>query len=171
MTTATASSVREIAKSILEMSRRSTLKMVADMPADKFCHQPVPGANHAMWILGHLANTDNWFACTLGQRESVIDESWGNVFGMKTTPVSDPSGYPSVEDVKAGVERARESLLEALDSMDEQQLLAPLPGELAGFAPNVAGAMSALAWHEGLHAGQLSAIRRSLGLPHALEVG
>ena len=59
MTTATASSLLEIAKSVLELSRRSTMKMVADISADKFCHQPVPGANHAMWILGHLANTDN----------------------------------------------------------------------------------------------------------------
>ncbi len=171
MTTATASSLLEIAKSVLELSRRSTMKMVADISADKFCHQPVPGANHAMWILGHLANTDNWFATTLGKRESVLDESWGKMFGMKTTPVSDPSGYPSVEDVKAGLERARQSLLEALDSMDEPQLLAPLPEAMEGFAPNIAGAMSTLGWHEGLHAGQISAVRRSLGLPHALEVG
>ena len=35
----------------------------------------------------------------------------------------------------------------------------------------IAGAMSTLAWHEGLHAGQLSALRRSLGLPFALDVG
>ncbi len=171
MTTATASSLREIAQSALELSRRSTLKMVADIPNEKFCEQPVPGANHAMWILGHLANTDNWFASTFGKRESVIDESWGKMFGMKTTPVSDPSGYPSVGDVKAGLERARLSLMEALKSMDEQQLLAPLTEGMESFAPNIAGAMSTLAWHEGLHAGQLSALRRSLGLPHVLDIG
>ncbi len=171
MTTATASNLRQIAESALELSRNSTLKMVADIPADKFCDQPVPGANHAMWVLGHLANTDNWFASTLGNRESVIDESWGKMFGMKTTPASDPSGYPSIEDINAGLDRARQSLLKALESMDEQQLLAPLTEGMEAFAPNIAGAMSTLAWHEGLHAGQLSALRRSLGLPFALDVG
>ncbi len=171
MTTATASSLREIAESAVELSRRSTLKMVADIPNEKFCEQPVPGANHARWVLGHLANTDNWFASTFGKRESVIDESWGKMFGMKTNPVSDPSGYPSVEDVKAALERARLSLIEALKSMDEQQVLAPLTEGMETFAPNLAGAMSTLAWHEGLHAGQLSALRRSLGLPFALDVG
>ena len=53
--------------------------------------------------------------------------------------------------------------------MDEQQLLTPLPDEMSSFAPNFAAVMSSIAWHEGFHAGQLSAVRRSLGLPRALE--
>jgi len=164
MTTAT-TTTHEAARAVLEFARRSTLKMVDDIPTEKFCSKPLDGANHALWVLGHLAVTDDWFACTIGNRESVIDESWGPLFGMKSEPSEDPSTYPSIDEIKAGLERARQSLLTGFESLDEQQLQGPVPDELEGFAPNVGGAAFTLAWHEGFHAGQLSAVRRSLGLP------
>ena len=73
-----------------------------------------------------------------------------------------------MDEIKAGLQLARESLLAAFQSMDEQQLQGPLPDDLKGFAPNVGGAMLSLAWHEGFHAGQVSAVRRDLGLPNAM---
>jgi len=167
--TTTTTTTHESAKAVLELARRSTLKMIDDIPAGKFCHKPVDGANHALWVLGHLAVTDDWFACTLASRESVIDESWGPLFGMKSEPSDDPTIYPSIDEIKSALERARQSLLTGFESLGEQQLQGPVPEELEGFAPNVGGAAYTLAWHEGFHAGQLSAVRRSLGLPFAMS--
>ena len=167
--TTTTTTTHESAKAVLELARRSTLKMVDDIPAEKFCHKPVDGANHALWVLGHLAVTEDWFASTLANRESVIDESWGPLFGMKSEPSDDPTIYPSIDEIKSALERARQSLLTGFESLDEQQLQGPVPEELEGFAPNVGGAAYTLAWHEGFHAGQLSAVRRSLGLPFAMS--
>ena len=164
MTTAT-TTTHESAKAVLEFARSITLKMVDDIPAEKICAIPLDGTNHALWVLGHLAVTDNWFAGTLANRESVIDESWEPLFGMKSEPSADASTYPSLAEIKAGLERARQSLLSGFESLNEQQLQAPVPEALKGFAPNVGGAALTLAWHEGFHAGQLSAVRRSLGLP------
>ncbi|MCH8005148.1 MAG: DinB family protein [Planctomycetes bacterium] len=170
MPTATVVNTFEIGKATLELARRSTLKLVADIPAEHHCHQPVPKANHATWVLGHLANTDNFFLTSLGGRDPVIDKSWGDLFGMGSEPTGDPGRYPSLTEVKAGCERARAALIDWFASMDDQKLQSPLPDQMKGFAPNYAGVMGTLAWHEGLHAGQLSAVRRSLGLPYALEV-
>ncbi len=170
MTTATTSALLEIGKSTLDLARRSTLKLIDGIPPEKLCHRPVPGANHAAWVMGHLASADNYFATTLGERESVLDKSWDELFGMGSEVKDDPSAYPSLDDLKAGLERARQALIETFKSMDEQKLQSPTPEDWRNFAPTYAAVMPSVAFHEGFHAGQLSAVRRSLGLPSALEV-
>lgn len=56
--------------SVLGFSRRALLGISEDIPASKLTFQPFPGANHALWILGHLAATDDYFLTTLGARKS-----------------------------------------------------------------------------------------------------
>ena len=168
MTTATAPQLFEAGKTILDVSRACTLKMVDGIPADKLCHVPVPGANHAIWVLGHCATTDSFFAGIVGERPSVVDESWSKLFWMGSESVDDPSVYPSLDEITSAMEQARGALLETFQSMDEKQLIAAVPEKLKPFAPNVGGIMYSVAWHEGFHVGQLSAVRRSLGLERAL---
>jgi hypothetical protein len=43
-------------------------------------------------------------------------------------------------------------------------LTSPLPKELETFARSYGGMMCSIAWHEGVHAGQLTVVRKSLGL-------
>ena len=169
MTTATASGLFESGKATLELARRCTLKLADGIPPDSLCHQPVAKTNHALWVLGHLAWTDNLFLTTLAKREPVVDESWNKLFGMGSEPTGDPQAYPTLDEVKGRLEAAREALIDWFQSLDEQQLKSPLPDGMKAFASDYAGMMNSLAWHEGLHAGQLSAVRRSLGLPRALE--
>lgn len=169
MTSVTVSSSLEIGKATLDLARRTTLKLVQDIPPDKLTYQPVPNTNHALWVLGQLACTDNFFLTSLGKLDPVIEESWNELFGMGSEPIDDPQRYPSLDEVKAGLEKARTALAAWFQSMDERQLLTPLPDEMSSFAPNFAALMCSIAWHEGFHAGQLSAVRRSLGLPRALE--
>jgi uncharacterized damage-inducible protein DinB len=170
MSTATSFSLFETGKATMDLARNCTLKLADGVPADKTCHQPVPNSNHVIWVLGHLACTDDWFAASQGNRDSVIDESWGKLFGMGSTPTDDATAYPSLDEIKAALERARQTLLEVFEAMDEKKLKSPVPDELKPFAPTYAAIMSSIAWHEGFHSGQLSAVRRSLGLPHALEM-
>ena len=165
--TTTSTTTHESGRAVLEFARRITLKMVDDIPADELCTRPAGGGNHALWVLGHVASTDDVFAAIIGKRASVLDDSWESLFGMKSEPSDDPSVYPPLDEVKAAMDRSRQSLLSVYESLDEQQLLAPLPDELKQFAPNTGGVAFTIAWHEGFHAGQLSAVRRSLGLPRA----
>lgn len=169
MTSVTVSSAFEIGKATLDLARRSTLKLVQDIPPDKLTFQPAPNTNHTLWVLGHLASTDNFFLTSFAKLDPVIEESWNELFGMGSEPTDDPQSYPSPGEVKAGLAKARTALAAWFQSMDEHQLLSPLPDEMSSFAANFAALMCSIAWHEGLHAGQLSAVRRSLGLPRALE--
>jgi uncharacterized damage-inducible protein DinB len=170
MTTVTSSTLFDTGKAAMDLARRCTLKLVDGIPPDKLCHQPVPNANHALWVLGHLACSDDFFATHLGGRESVIDEKWPELFGMGSKPIDDPGAYPSLEEVLAALERARQTMLETFQAMGEQKLMSPTPDDWQAFAPTYAVVMGSVAFHEGFHAGQVSAIRRSLGLGPALDM-
>jgi uncharacterized damage-inducible protein DinB len=158
----------ETGKAAVDLSRRCTLKMVEGIPPDKLCHQPVPGANHALWVLGHLACTDDYFATSLGGRASMLDDAWNEMFGMGSKPKDDPSAYPSLEAVLDRLEKTRQAMLETFEEMDEEKLQEPTPEAWRPFAPTYAATLASIAFHEGFHAGQISAVRRSLGLGAAL---
>lgn len=149
----------------LEFSRRQLLSLLEDVPDDKLTHPPSPGANHALWIVGHLASADNFFMTTLGKQPACVKEEWAGLFGMGSTPVADASKYPSLAQLKDVAHSSRTRLCEWFGSLDETQLFTELPEDFKTFAPHFGGLMFSIAWHEGLHTGQLSAVRRSLGIP------
>lgn len=149
---------------VMEFSRKNLLGLAEDIPADKLCQAPSPGANHTLWVLGHMAWTDDFFAAQLGKQPSTMTEEWTKLFGMGSSPTNDAKAYPSLAQVKDALANARQRLTDWFKSLDDKALMAPLPSDFANFAPNVAGLMPSIAWHEGLHTGQVSACRRSLGL-------
>ena len=51
-----------------------------------------------------------------------------------------------------------------IDCMSDDQLASPLPEDFKTFAPSLAALPSSIAWHEGMHSGQLTMIRKSLGI-------
>jgi len=157
-------SLLEAGLGALAFSRHALLEIASDIPGDKLCHQPFPGANHAMWLLGHLANADEYFVSELGKKPARKFEETKGLFFMGSRPQPDPSVYPPIEEVKAYLASAREGLIGWFKSLPESQLAAPLPAEWKTFAPTYGQLMFSIAWHEGLHTGQLSAIRKSLGL-------
>ncbi len=53
---------------MLEFARRVTLGLLEDIPEDKLFYQPFPGANHAIWIIGHVAWDDSFFLTALAVR-------------------------------------------------------------------------------------------------------
>ncbi len=148
----------------LEFSRSNLLSFMEDIPADQMCHQPVEGGNHTLWIAGHLAQTDDFFLTALAGRAPACPASYRTLFGMGSQPVNDPAAYPCLDDIKAQLDARRTDLVAWLKSLSLDQLAAPLTGDLAGFAPAHVALAGALAWHEGLHTGQLTFIRKSLGI-------
>ena len=148
----------------LAFARRITLGLLEDVPLDKLLHQPFPGANHAMWILGHIACADDWFLRTLGPRPSQLPEGWDELFGSGASLRTDSAAYPSWTQVLDQAAARREELVAWFRSLTEDELGQALPENLQPFGATNGVLMSTLAWHEGLHAGQLTTVRRSLGL-------
>ena len=148
----------------LKFARSATLGLVEDIPKDKYCHPLTQGGNHVLWVLGHLAVVDDEFLHTLGARDKKCPESWGKMFGTKSRPSARAGDYPAVDAVTAALAARREELTAHFRSMSDAELNAPVPDSVGRFGSTVASLMSSLAWHEGLHAGQITMIRRALGL-------
>jgi uncharacterized damage-inducible protein DinB len=158
------SQLLETGLAALAFSRKATLGLFEDIPDSKICHQPFAGANHPLWTLGHLACTDEFFLKELAGRPYNNPDEWPKLFFMGSKPTPSARDYPPVSEVKAALDQNREVLVGWFKSMSDTDLLKPIEGDLATFAANRAVLMSTIAWHEGLHAGQMSAIRKSLGL-------
>jgi len=148
----------------LTFARGLTEMLYDGISPDKLLHAPFPGANHALWIMGHLATTDDMFLGKLMPREPKLLAKWGELFGMGSKPVGDAAAYPSFDEIRAAFRNMREELMGWLKSQDDAAMARPLPEGLEMFAPNLATFMGNLAAHESLHAGQLTVIRKHLGL-------
>ncbi len=149
----------------LNFSRQWLEGLLADFPADQMCAQPIDDCNHALWIMGHLAWTDDAMLTGLGDQPSALEDGWVETFGMKSTPTGDADAYPDPARVRTVMQERRAALLAWLEGLSDDELETPLDGDWASFAPNRGGLMSTLAAHETMHAGQLSMIRRAFRLP------
>ena len=159
-----ASALLETGLGALAFSRKVTLGLFEDIPDSKICHQPCAGANHPLWILGHLACTDEFFLNGVGGRPYNRFAEWEKTFFQGSKPAPDPKAYPPIAEIKAAFDKNRQDLIGWFKSMSDAELLKPIEGDLAQFAANRAVLMSTIAWHEGQHSGQLSVVRKSLSL-------
>jgi uncharacterized damage-inducible protein DinB len=148
----------------LNFGRRATLGYFEDIPDDKLCFQACPGANHALWVLGHLAMTDEYFLDNVGGKPRNKFDAWEKKFFMGSKPTPSPADYPPASEVKQVLDQNRRTLLDWFGGMSDAELVRPIEGDMGQFAPTRAALVSTIAWHEGMHAGQLTVIRKSLGI-------
>jgi hypothetical protein len=152
----------------LQFSRQVVTKLVEGWPAEKWTHQPTPGANHALWTLGHIALTDAWIGGVVGAGDVRTPEGFDQHFGYGSVPKPDPAGYPEPAEVRAAFERTRGALLAWAEGASDEALERSLKEQTHGFAYDALDGLLKLAWHEGWHAGQIATIRKSLGMPGVL---
>ncbi len=167
MTATTTVSAMEPGLNALAFSYGVTTKLVEDIADDQMLHRPAPNCNHAAWLLGHLAYAADSFYRNFSGKESVIPENYDAQFGMGSTPTDDASDYPPKADMLDALEKAHAALAGWFKALPEERYGEALPEGLEMFGPNYAAVASTLAWHEGVHHGQLIEVRRSLGLPRA----
>jgi len=149
---------------MLEFARRVTLAYLEDIPPDQRFHQPAPGANHAVWIIGHLTVVDDSFLSTLQGTEHSLTSMWREAFAQGSDPGTDPSQNPDWDELMKRFAAIRTDLLTWFRNLPDEKLEQPLPENLKGFASSQCALMSSIAWHEAIHAGQITTIRKSLGL-------
>jgi uncharacterized damage-inducible protein DinB len=126
--------------------------------------QPTPTDNHLLWTLGHLADTYYVWANMLDGKLREPPPEYVRLFGFGSTPVADPRVYPTLAEVRAEYARAYEMLVHAVCQQTDADLAKPLHGDNSWLADSRLEAIYRMAHHEGWHQGQVSAIRRALGL-------
>lgn len=150
----------------LRFARGATELLIKDIPEDKLCAQPGSGRNHVMYVVGHLACTDDFFLKEFGGKPFALPEAFHKMFG--DTPTSDASKYPPFAEVKKAFNERREAVIKWFEGMSEEQLNAPTPEKWQKYAPTMRDVAFFAAWHEGYHGGQISAARPAFGLGPAL---
>jgi len=141
------------------------VKACNSFPDDRVTWQRHPEDNHPLWTLGHLAATYDWFATMLDGQPSRMSEAQNKLFGYESKPVNDVEAYPSMPEVRRLCDDAWKRLLKAAKAMTDADLGKPPHGKPSSFAPDRLTALERCTWHDGWHAGQVSTLRRALGLP------
>jgi hypothetical protein len=82
---------------------------------------------------------------------------------MGSQPTDNPDDYPPVAEVLDYMRDRRQTLLSVLDSLSDEQLDTRTPSGSPDFLADFGMVFQTAAWHEGMHTGQLTTVRRSLG--------
>lgn len=159
-----ANDVLETGLAALAFARRVTTALLEDIQDDKLTYQPMAGANHALWIIGHIAVTDEVFLGNVGKRPVKRLGTWKDLFYTGSIPKPSLADYPPAADIRDYFSASREELIAWFKSLSEAELHAPLPEDMQTFGRTPAVLMSTIACHEALHAGQLTVVRKNLGI-------
>ena len=130
---------------------------------EEWTHQVHPSANHALWFAGHMGVVDDSMIGLLAPEKVEKRELFQEKFGMGSQPSDRPEDYPPVGEVLDYMRERRSTLLEVLESLEDEDFAKPMPEGTPAFLPDVGSVFELVAWHEGLHSGQVSVASRALG--------
>jgi hypothetical protein len=145
-------------------------KLVADVPDDQMCAQPVAGRmmNHPAFILGHLALVHDGRAGALNGDPAGVAllPEWKELFNMGAKPLADRARYPSKAELLKALEAAHGRLAAAVATVPPEKLAEPAPEPMRARFPTMGHMLlGVMTSHYSNHLGQLSAWRRAMGFP------
>ena len=157
-------SLKERLKRQLLAARQTSEGFLADFKSpEDWVKQVHCEANHALWFAGHMGISDNFFISVVAPEKTKKNCEMETRFGMGSHPTNRAEDYPPAENVLAFMRERRTTLLQVLDTMSDEDLAKATPDGTPEFLSDVASVFEMAIWHEGLHSGQLSVTRRSLG--------
>ena len=140
-------------------------RLLADVPEDRMCYQPVVNMNHPAWVFSHL---NVYHAPMVGLLSGKpFEDPKGHKFGMGSKCLADASQYASKNELLAAYERGHADVATAMRIGGQAALDADTPLERwRASMPKVGVALPYLMLvHESTHLGQISMWRRAQGMP------
>lgn len=154
----------------LRSARELTHALLNGMNDEQASHQLFENDHTVVWNLGHLAWSNAWIAGLLDGEPLHLPDVYAECFGYQSEP-NTTAAYPSFADVRTAADTTMDRLIAAVEHASDEKLASAPPDDLGGFASDLLDAASKMAWHEGWHAGQISSIRRAVGLGPAFGGG
>jgi hypothetical protein len=139
-------------------------RLTDDLTAAEFRHQPVPGANSAAWVVGHLAVTLRRTAERLGATDLPPAPANAAAFAVTKQPAAAQADLGDPAELVRLFDACADKVEAAIKALPAAALDGPsqVPGP---FATTHGEGILFGALHVAMHAGQLSTIRRGLGKP------
>jgi len=157
-------SVKERLQRQLLAARKTSEALLADFNSpEEWTRQVHEGSNHALWFVGHMGVSDNFWVSLLDAEQTHEEENYQMLFGLGSQPTADPTKYPQASVVLSYMRERREKLLAILDALSDDELSRATPEGAPEFLSDFASVFESAIWHEGLHSGQLTVHRRALG--------
>ena len=126
--------------------------------------RPAQTANHAIWQMGHLANSVRGMvtACAPGAAFPYEDDTR---FGKSKASIDDPAFFPTKAELLARFDQGMDFAAAWVAKLSDAEMAKPTPEAIQRFAPTVAHIAILLASHPFMHMGQFTVTRRALGKP------
>jgi hypothetical protein len=156
----------EFIRMSLERSTQATLGLLEDMKDAPLTFPTPNGGNHPLWVAGHLAWGDGEIIqhVMLGRPNPL--ESWKELFGNASEPVSDARVYPPYFDTIEAFKRLRGETLEILGTLSDADLDLPSQGCPAEYQKHLgvyAQCFMIALFNTLTHRGQVADARRAAG--------
>lgn len=163
-----AARIKQLAVQQIKWSREYIGMLVQGMTDEQLMHRAGSNGNHAIWILGHLAVSDDQILAALTGTESKLSETLTKQFIGGSEPSDNRSDYPSRESLLATMQQTHERFIDWVESLDEESMNKAAPEFLQPFAPDAISTAFSVSAHDLCHAGQISTARASLGIPRMM---
>lgn len=154
---------KDVVVAQLQTGRFLIEKFTEDLSDAEYFIQPVEGANHTGWILGHIATSEDWAVSVIAGTGQRIPQAMHELFGSKSSCITDASKYPSRKQIDELFRDARARTGEALDTFDESKWNDPSPEAVPrDFFPTLGSLWGMQGAHQFWHIGQLTVCRVAL---------
>ena len=157
---------KDLIKMNLESCKGMLLPMIEDMKDAPLTFPTLKGGNHPLWVLGHLAYSEDSLLQEMMLGESNPLAEWKEIFSNGTEPVDEAGQYPPFEEVLGKCLEAHQSSMALLESMSEEDLDTPsknCPPQYASFFGTYRQCFQQIANHWWMHQGQVADARRAAG--------
>jgi hypothetical protein len=144
------------------------LKMtLADFSDADMLARPAPKANHALWQLGHLVNSETKMLGAIAPGTMpALPAGFEERFGHDRTGCDDAArfGFNKAQllDMMAG---ARKAAIAWVSKVKLPELDKPSPEPIRSYAPTFGHLAMMVVGHTAMHVGQFQVIRRALNKP------
>jgi hypothetical protein len=140
---------------------------LADFSEADMMFRPAKTANHAIWQVGHLANSTRGMvtACDPSVAFPYEDDAR---FGKSKASLDDAAAFPGKAELLGRFDQAMELAAAWVAKLSDADFAKPTPERLQRFAPTVGNVAILLASHPCMHLGQFQVTRRALGKPHLM---
>src|ERR1043165_6277010 len=112
----------------LKNTREMRERLLLDFKTpEQWTFQVHPSCNHALWFVGHMATSDNFFLSLVAPDKAIQLPDFQAKFGMGSQPTSDPAAYPPPQSVLTTMRERREALLDTLHYLSDDDLAKKTP--------------------------------------------
>lgn len=122
--------------------------------------RPVSGSNNAAFVAAHVADSRFYLLRLLGAEAA---NPLAYLEDVKS--IDDVKQWPTLEEIHAAWTQASHALRERLDSLTAAELDQPAKQGFPMPNATMLGVLTFLVQHDSYHVGQLSLLRRQVGLP------